>query len=114
MNIPLKMNPDFAKAHKDLGIIYLNKRLFDYAEEEFETALKLSPNDFDILLYGFNSCFLESLSMKPNLILRKLLQYFLIDLFSLLAMLRYSIYCFSCVRFFMLFCGILDVYCDGE
>lgn len=49
----IKMNPDFAKAHKDLGIIYLNKRLFDYAEEEFEIALKLSPNDFEILFeYG--------------------------------------------------------------
>ena len=24
------MNPEIAKAHKDLGIIYLNKRLFCY------------------------------------------------------------------------------------
>ena len=45
----LKMNPDFAKAHKDLGIVYLNKRLFDYAEDEFKTALELAPNDFEIL-----------------------------------------------------------------
>ena len=49
----IKMNPDIAKAHKDLGISYLNKRLFDYAEEEFQIALKLAPNDFEILFeYG--------------------------------------------------------------
>ena len=49
----IKMKPDIAKAHKDLGIIYLNKRLFDYAEDEFTTALKLAPNDFEIIFeYG--------------------------------------------------------------
>ncbi len=49
----IRMNPEIAKAHKDLGIIYLNKRLFDYAEDEFQTALKLAPNDFEILFeYG--------------------------------------------------------------
>lgn len=49
----IKMNPNIAKAHKDLGIIYLNKRLFSYAEEEFQTALRLQPNDFDIIFeYG--------------------------------------------------------------
>lgn len=49
----IKMNPEMAKAHKDLGIIYLNKRLFDYAEDEFKTALKLAPNDFEVLFeYG--------------------------------------------------------------
>lgn len=49
----IRMNPEMAKAHKDLGIIYLNKRLFDYAEDEFQTALKLAPNDFEILFeYG--------------------------------------------------------------
>ncbi len=47
------MNPEIAKAHKDLGIIYLNKRLFDYARDEFETAMQLAPNDFEILFeYG--------------------------------------------------------------
>ena len=45
----IRMNPEIAKAHKDLGIIYLNKRLFDYAEDEFKTALSLAPNDFEIL-----------------------------------------------------------------
>ena len=49
----IQMNPDLAKAHKDLGIIYLNKRLFDYADDEFKTAMKLQPNDFEILFeYG--------------------------------------------------------------
>lgn len=49
----IKMNPEMAKAHKDLGIIYLNKRLFSYAEDELKIALKLEPNDFDILFeYG--------------------------------------------------------------
>ena len=49
----IRMNPDLAKAHKDLGIIYLNKRLFDYAEDEFKTAMKLMPNDFEIIFeYG--------------------------------------------------------------
>ncbi len=49
----IRMNPELAKAHKDLGIIYLNKRLFDYARDEFETAMKLAPNDFEILFeYG--------------------------------------------------------------
>lgn len=49
----IRMNPEIAKAHKDLGIIYLNKRLFDYARDEFEIAMKLAPNDFEILFeYG--------------------------------------------------------------
>ena len=43
------MNPDNALAHKDLGVIYLNKRLFDYAEDEFKTALKLAPESYDII-----------------------------------------------------------------
>ena len=43
------MNPENALAHKDLGVIYLNKRLFDYAQDEFETALKLEPGNYDIV-----------------------------------------------------------------
>ena len=35
----IQLNPEFARAHKDLGVIYLNKRLFDYAEDEFQKAL---------------------------------------------------------------------------
>ena len=49
----IRMNPNMAKAHKDLAVIYLNKRLFDYAEDEFQIALKLQPNDFEIIFeYG--------------------------------------------------------------
>lgn len=45
----IKMNPENAVAHKDLGVIYLNQRLFDYAEDEFKIAMELAPNDFDII-----------------------------------------------------------------
>lgn len=45
----IKMNPENAVAHKDLGVIYLNQRLFDYAEDEFRIAMELAPNDFDII-----------------------------------------------------------------
>jgi Tfp pilus assembly protein PilF len=49
----IKMNPKMAKAHKDLAVIYLNKRLFDYADIEFKTAMELMPDDFEILFeYG--------------------------------------------------------------
>ena len=77
----IKMNPDIAKAHKDLAIIYLNKRLFDYAEDEFKTALKLAPNDFEIIfeygnfLYAISrnvdadSYYREALELEPNNVL---------------------------------------------
>jgi len=74
----IKMNPNIAKAHKDLGIIYLNKRLFDYAEDEFKIALNLAPNDFEILfeygnfLYSISKnldadrYYTEALEISPN------------------------------------------------
>lgn len=77
----IRMNPEIAKAHKDLGIIYLNKRLFDYAEDEFKTALSLAPNDFEILfeygnfLYSISKnleadrYYGEALEVSPNNIL---------------------------------------------
>lgn len=77
----IKMNPDIAKAHKDLGIIYLNKRLFDYAEDEFITAMRLQPNDFEIIfeyanfLYSVSKnteaerFYQEALDIEPNNIL---------------------------------------------
>ena len=46
----IKMDPENPNAHKDLGVIFLNQRLFDYAQEEFDTALKLAPDNFDIIL----------------------------------------------------------------
>lgn len=51
-----KLKPDFAPAHKDLGVIYLNKRLFDYAKNEFEEALKYAPDDFHIVIEYANYC----------------------------------------------------------
>lgn len=77
----IRMNPELAKAHKDLGIIYLNKRLFDYARDEFETAMKLAPNDFEILfeygnfLYSISEnleaerYYTEALEVEPNNVL---------------------------------------------
>ena len=60
----IKINPDIAKAHKDLGIIYLNKRLFDYAEDEFKIAMQLQPNDFEIIFEYAN--FLYSISKNTE------------------------------------------------
>ena len=45
----VELNSDHAQAHKDLGVIYLSKRLFDYAKDEFETAYKIAPDDFGIV-----------------------------------------------------------------
>lgn len=43
------LNPEFAMAHKDLGVLYLSKRLFDYAQDEFNKALELAPDNFEVL-----------------------------------------------------------------
>ena len=49
----LQLNPAFASAHKDLGVLYLDSRLFDYAREEFQKAYELEPeNPFIIYEYG--------------------------------------------------------------
>ncbi len=45
----IELKPDFANAHKDLGVLYLSKRLFDYAKDEFTAALDVAPEDFSIL-----------------------------------------------------------------
>ena len=45
-----KLKPDFANAHKDLAVIYLNKRLFDYAKDEFKTAYECASDDFSIVI----------------------------------------------------------------
>ena len=77
----IQMNPDIAKAHKDLGIIFLNKRLFDYAKDEFQTAMRLQPNDFEIIfeyanfLYSTSQnveaerYYLEALEIQPENVL---------------------------------------------
>jgi len=45
-----KLKPDFARAHKDLAVIYLNKRLFEYAKDEFEKAYEYAGDDFSIII----------------------------------------------------------------
>ena len=45
----VELNPNHAQAHKDLGVIYLSKRLFDYAKDEFEMAYKAAPDNFSII-----------------------------------------------------------------
>ncbi len=77
----LQMDSSIAQAHKDLGIIYLNKRLFDYAEEEFKKALELAPDSFEMkfeyanYLYSISKnteaedFYLEALKIQPNNVL---------------------------------------------
>lgn len=62
----IAMDENFAKAHKDLGIIYLNKRLFNYAEEEFKIALKLAPNDYEILFEYANYLYSISKNLEAE------------------------------------------------
>lgn len=45
----IELDPDDAQARKDLGVIYLNKRLFNYAKDEFEKAYKLAPKDAGVI-----------------------------------------------------------------
>ena len=45
----IELNPGHAFAHKDLGVIYLSKRLFDYAKDEFEKSFELNPQSFSIV-----------------------------------------------------------------
>ncbi|MDR1167874.1 MAG: tetratricopeptide repeat protein [Heliobacteriaceae bacterium] len=45
----IELNPGFAPAHKDLGVIYLQRRQFDYAKDEFAKAVQTAPDNFDVL-----------------------------------------------------------------
>lgn len=45
----VELNPSKAMARKDLGVIYLGKRLFDYAREEFEKAYELESENPSII-----------------------------------------------------------------
>ena len=45
----IQINPNHALAHKDLGVLYLIERLFSEAQEEFETAFKLEPENPTII-----------------------------------------------------------------
>ena len=74
----VELSPEYAQAHKDLGVIYLGKRLFDYAKDEFETAYKLNPNNPSILFEyagylhattdfkGADEMYAKSLELVPN------------------------------------------------
>ena len=60
------LNPDFAPAHKDLGVIYLNKRLFDYAKDEFEKHTQLIRIIIQLLL-SMQIIFIQHLISKRQI-----------------------------------------------
>ena len=70
----IKMNPEIAKAHKDLGIIYLNKRLFDYAKDEFQIAMNLAPDDFEIVFEYGNYLYSVSENDEADIYYKKALE----------------------------------------
>ena len=41
----IQLDPKNGSAHKDLGVVYLSQRLFDYAKDEFLTAFELEPEN---------------------------------------------------------------------
>jgi tetratricopeptide (TPR) repeat protein len=43
----LKIAPDYYPAHNNLGSLFLSKRDFNLAEEQFRAAIQLRPNDAD-------------------------------------------------------------------
>ena len=53
----IELDSQNALVHKDLGVIYLSQRLFDYAQDEFETALKLAPDNMQIVFEYANYLF---------------------------------------------------------
>ena len=80
----IQLNPNFAAAHKDLAVLYLDSRLFDYAKEEFEKAVALDPEN-PYITYEYGNYFqmtgdskkadelydkvLEAISMPANILL---------------------------------------------
>ena len=44
----IRINPDDAEAHYNLGFLYYVQKDYNKALQEFEIALKLSPNNQDI------------------------------------------------------------------
>lgn len=74
----VELNPNQAQAHKDLGVLYLSKRLFDYAKDEFEMAYKVAPQEFEIVFEYANflhattnfaeadKIYAEALSIEPE------------------------------------------------
>ena len=70
----IRMNPKMANAHKDLAVIYLNKRLFDYAEDEFKTAMEIKPNDFEIIFEYGNFLYSTSKNKDAEIYYQKALE----------------------------------------
>ena len=70
----IRMNPKMAHAHKDLAVIYLNKRLFDYAEDEFKTAMEIKPNDFEIIFEYGNFLYSTSKNQDAEIYYQKALE----------------------------------------
>ncbi|MCR5260681.1 MAG: tetratricopeptide repeat protein [Candidatus Gastranaerophilales bacterium] len=62
----IQLNKDFAPAHKDLAILYLDSRLFDYAKEELDIALSLEPDNPYILYEYGNFLQMTGNSEKAN------------------------------------------------
>lgn len=56
----IELNPEHAQAHMDLGVIYLSKRLLDYAKDEFEQAMNIEPENPKII--GEYANFLHAVS----------------------------------------------------
>ena len=49
----LSLFPDFGPAYKDLGVIYLSRKFFDRALDNFKKAFELAPEDENIIFeYG--------------------------------------------------------------
>lgn len=46
----LTQQPNFSKAHLNLGIVFIKKNLLDDAEKSLQSAIKLEPNN----IYAFN------------------------------------------------------------
>ena len=59
-------NPSDAQAHHALGLFYLNKKQFDKALDEFNTALKISPENAKINS-DLGALYLEKAKQAANL-----------------------------------------------
>ena len=44
-NQAIKLNPNYAMAYNNRGMVFYNQKLFDRAVENFNKAIKLNPND---------------------------------------------------------------------
>lgn len=70
----VELNPIAANARKDLGVIYLSKRLFDYAKDEFEKAYELEPENNDIIFEYANFLHATSDFYKAQELYKKALE----------------------------------------